>query len=281
MKTIILALALLASPVLAEGVCVPAGQWRGAGAPLGTAAAIARLAASRAVLLGEKHATPPHQNWQAATVSAIADSGRPVVIGIEYLPRSMQPVLDQWVAGELSPEEFRVKSRWDELWKHDFNAYRPLLDLAKARKLPMVALNVDRDFIRAVGKQGFDAAAPAWPGGAPVGKPAAPEAAYVESLKAVFLQHAREAKPEAIARFVEAQTVWDRAFAEGIVNAVIAHPGATVVGVMGQGHVEHGHGTVHQLRALGLPDVVTAVPANATAPCETPADAADLVYGTG
>ena len=101
----------------------------------------------------------------------------------------------------------------------------------------------------------------------------------MESLKAVFLQHAREASPEAIGRFVEAQTVWDRAFAEGMVNALRAHPGAVVVGVMGQGHVEHGHGAAHQLRALGVEKVRTAVPAGATPPCETAADAADYLFG--
>ena len=279
MKSLLLALALFAAPALAEGVCVPAGKWRAGGHAVAAPRVIRDMAAQQAVLLGEQHAKPVIHAWQAATIAALLDAKRPVVIGIEYLPRSMQPVLDDWVAARLSLEEFRAKSRWDELWKHDFNAYRPLLELARDRHVPMAALNIERDFIRAVSKQGFDAAAAGWPGGAPIGKPAAPDPAYVESLKAVFLQHAREASPEAIARFVEAQTVWDRAFAEGLGDAARAHPGAVAVGVMGAGHVEHGHGAAHQLRALGFEKLLTAVPAAAKPPCETAPDAADYLFG--
>ncbi|MCG2840499.1 ChaN family lipoprotein [Sandaracinobacter sp. RS1-74] len=278
MKSLVLLLALLAFPALAEGVCVPAGQWQAGSAPLAADAALQTIRANRVLLLGEKHATPAHHQWHAQTIRALLDSGQPVVIGIEYLPRSMQSVLDQWVAGELTPEAFFEKSRWAELWRHDFDAYRPLFDLARERKIPMLALNIDRDFIRQVSREGFDKAAAGFPGGAPVGKPAEPDPAYAQSLTDVFRQHAREASPEAVARFIAAQTVWDRAFAEGLRDALAAHPGALAVGVMGQGHVENGHGAAHQLRALGLPQVLTAVPA---AGCDTPATAGDLLYGAG
>ena len=280
-KSLFGALALLASPALAEGVCVPAGQWQAGSAMLAADAVTPKLASAQVLLMGEQHATPAHHAWHAATIARLLDSGKPVVLGIEYLPRSMQSVLDEWVAGKLTPEEFFTKSRWAELWRHDFNAYRPLLDLARDRKVPMVALNIDRDFIRAVSKQGFDAAAAGWPGGAPVSKPAAPDAAYVASLDNVFRQHAREASPEAVARFVEAQTVWDRAFAEGLAGALKAHPGAIAVGVMGQGHVEQGHGAAHQLQALGVSPVLTAAPATSNPPCKTAPGAADLLYGVG
>ncbi len=290
MKSMILALALLASPALAaegakaeaakvEGICVPAGQWQAGATLLPANAVVPKLSAAKVLLLGEQHATPTHHAWHAATVAALLDAKKPVVIGIEYLPRSMQPVLDEWVAGKLTPEEFFAKSRWAELWRHDFNAYRPLLDLARDRKVPMVALNIERDFIRSVSKLGFDGAAAAWPGGAPIGKPAAPDQAYVDSLTNVFRQHAREASPEAVARFIEAQTVWDRAFAEGLASALKANPGAIAVGVMGQGHVEFGHGAAHQLQALGVAPVLTAVPASSTPPCNTAPNAGDLLYG--
>lgn len=279
MKSILLALALLAGPAMAQGVCVPAGQWQAGSIALAPAAVVPKLSAAKVLLLGEQHATPAHHAWHAATVAALLDAGKPVVIGIEYLPRAMQPVLDEWVAGKLTPDEFFVKSRWAELWRHDFNAYRPLLDLARDRKVPMVALNIERDFIRSISKLGFDAAAAAWPGTAPVGKPAAAPPAYVESLSNVFRQHAREASPEAVARFIEAQTTWDRAFAEGLLGALKANPGAIAVGVMGQGHVEYGHGAAHQLQALGVSPVLTAVPASASPPCSTAPDAGDLLYG--
>ena len=54
---------------------------------------------------------------------------------------------------------------------------------------------------------------------------------------------------------------------------------AIAVGVMGQGHVEFGHGAAHQLQALGVAPVLTAVPASSTPPCNTAPNAGDLLYG--
>ncbi len=259
--------------------CVPLGAWvNREGRPTSAAAFLDKAAGARVVLLGEQHATPAHHLWQAEVVKGLLARGRPVVIGLEQLPKAMQPALDRWVAGELSAEQFRKESQWDELWRHDFAAYQPLFDLARAQKIPMVALNVDRAFVRAVSKEGFARAAEA---GAPIGRPATPPEAYVASLRDVFMAHARAPDEGAIARFVEAQTVWDRAFAEGLLEALKRHPGAVAVGVMGLGHVEQGWGAEYQLRALGENSVVSAIPVPPAPPCPVTPGAADALYGAG
>ncbi|MCS6986057.1 MAG: ChaN family lipoprotein [Sphingomonadaceae bacterium] len=262
-------LALVAS--MAVGVasgeaCVAPGVWRDReGQPMPAAEFLDRAAQSVIVLLGERHGTPEHHRWQAEVVKALLDRGRAVVIGLEQLPRDRQAVLDRWVAGELTPEEFRRASGWDELWGHDFEAYRPLLDLGRERRVPMVALNVDRAFVRAVGREGFARAATSGP--APVGRPAPAPPAYRDRLAEVLRAHGREPTAAALDRFVEAQTVWDRAFAEGLMAARARFPGSIAVGVLGLGHVEHGWGTEHQLRVLGETRVVAALPAPAGEAC--------------
>ncbi|WP_448578413.1 ChaN family lipoprotein [Thermaurantiacus sp.] len=259
--------------------CVPVGAWVDReGRSTSAEAFLDKAAGASVLLLGEQHATPAHHRWQADVVKGLVARGRPVVIGLEQLPKAMQPVLDRWVAGELSAEQFRVESQWDALWGHDLAAYLPLFELARARKIPMVALNVDRAFVRAVGREGFARAAEA---GAPIGRPAPPPEAYVASLRAVFMAHARAPDEGAIARFVEAQTVWDRAFAEGLIAAGKRHPGAVAVGIMGLGHVEQGWGAEHQLRALGENSVVSAIPVPPAPPCPVKPGAADALYGAG
>lgn len=272
--------ALVASgAALAAPGCLPAGQWADREGRATTAAAfLDRAAGAQVVLLGEQHATPSHHRWQAAMVEGLIARGKRVVIGLEQLPASQQAALDQWVEGRLSAEEFRKASRWDELWRHDFAAYLPLLELARDRRVPMVALNVERDFIRAVSREGFDRAAAA---GAPVGRPAPASEAYAASLRQVFMAHARTPDEAAIARFIEAQTVWDRAFAQGLAEALQRHPGAVAVGVMGLGHVEQGWGAEHQLRALGVGAIVSAIPVPPAPPCPVKPDAADALYGAG
>jgi membrane-associated protease RseP (regulator of RpoE activity) len=61
------------------------------------------------------------------------------------------------------------------------------------------------------------------------------------------------------ARFVEAQTLWDRAMAEGIARFRQSHPGTRVVGILGAGHIRNGYGVPHQLRDLGQDKIASLV----------------------
>lgn len=271
-----LALLLAAAPVVAA-TCPAPGQWLdSAGAPVSAADALAHTATAQAVLLGERHATPAHHLWQRDVIAAMAKQG-PVVIGLEQLPREKQAALDRWVAGELDEAGFLAESEWSQTWGHDFAAYRPVFELARAQKIPMKALNLDRRFVRQVSRDGFDKAAS--DGKSPISKPARPDPAYVATLDESFRQHMRAASPDAVARFVDAQQVWDRAMAEGIVHALRDNPGARVAAIMGWGHVAHGHGVAHQLKDLGVGQVLTAIPVKAGEGCEPTAGAADLLFG--
>ena len=65
-------------------------------------------------------------------------------------------------------------------------------------------------------------------------------------------------------RFVRAQQAWDRAFACAIAAALADVPDRLVVGIIGRGHLEHGHGTPAQLEDLGIEGVAVALPADGT-----------------
>jgi hypothetical protein len=169
-------------------------------------------------------------------------------------PRRLQPVLNRWVAGELSEAEFLKQAEWEKVWSFDAQLYMPLFRFAREHKLPMLALNVDRELVQKVGNGGWASVPASLREG--VGEPAAPLPRYREELKATFDQHPPSKtdapdKETRFARFVEAQTLWDRAMAEGIARFRQKHPGTRVVGILGAGHIRHGHGVPHQLRDLG------------------------------
>lgn len=285
LRTLMLALGALGSTLgstlggTAAMACPASGRWiDSAGAGISESAALEKAGSAQALLLGERHATPAHHRWQADVIAALARRG-PVIIGLEQLPADAQPALDRWVAGDLSEQEFLAQSQWAKRWGHDFAAYRPVFALARERAIPMRALNVDRGFVRAVGQQGFDQAAA--DGKAPISKPAPPAPAYLATLEESFRQHMKQASPQAIARFAEAQTVWDRAMAEAIVTALRDNPAARVAAIMGWGHVADGHGVAHQLRDLGVVDVVSAIPVAPGTGCEPAPGSADLMFGAG
>jgi uncharacterized iron-regulated protein len=265
--------------------CVPVGRWvvPGSRSQLTTPEVVARAADARIVLLGEDHDRPEHHWWELQMLAALNGRRADMVIGFEMFPRSVQGVLDRWVAGELDEEQFLLQTRWDDVWGIPARVYMPLFQFARMNRLPMVALNVARSLIGKVGQEGWEAIPLAEREG--LSDPAPPAAQYAEKLAEVYRMHVDEGgmdggNEEGLKHFIQAQLVWDRAFAEGLSSAAKAHPDALVVGIMGRGHVENGYGVPHQLAALGVRDVQVFVPWDSARDCnDLVAGLADAVFG--
>ncbi|WP_126443691.1 ChaN family lipoprotein [Sulfuricystis multivorans] len=235
--------------------CGAAGEWRvpgeSAAQPIAAPVLLERLAQQQVVLLGEAHDSAEDHRWQLYTLAQLYGRQPNLAIGFEMFPRRLQPVLDEWVAGRLAEDEFLRKVEWEKVWGFDPRDYSPLFHFARMNRIPMLAVNVERNLIDAVGKQGWDNVPEAQKEG--IGKPAPATASYRQALRRVFDHHPAKARGEqAFPRFVEGQTVWDRAMAQGMAEYLVKHPDALVVGIIGAGHVKNGHGVVHQLKALGV-----------------------------
>lgn len=266
--------------------CVPAGKWALPAAldttPVDFDRVLRRASASEVVLLGEMHDQAEHHRWQLHMISALQAVRGPMVLGFEMFPRRVQPVLDRWVAGELSEMQLLQQTDWPSIWGFDSALYLPLFHFARMHRLPMVALNVDRALIREVGRKGAAGVSESLREG--VGQPAPAPAAYEKYLFEIFLHHdgaKADATPNAVAfrRFVDSQTLWDRAMAEAIRDARRRFPGRQVIGIMGSGHTLPG-AVPHQLRALGIAGTMVMRPWDANADCgPLSAGLADAVFG--
>lgn len=263
--------------------CVPVGTWLAPATGDRRDDAPHVLARRNVVLLGETHEEAEHHRWQLHTLVLLHHRRPNLVIGFEMFPRRVQPVLDRWSRGELSEADFLREVGWAEVWGLDPALYLPLFHFARMHRVPMLALNVDRTTARAVSTRGLDALSAAER--EQVSPPAAPSPAYRESLFNVYKQHptggeAATLESDGFRRFVQAQTFWDRAMAEAIATAHRGEGRPLVVGIMGQGHVEFGQGVAHQLAALGVEEIGTAVPWPAGADCQPPdPQVADVVFG--
>lgn len=109
----------------------------------------------RFVFLGESHTNADHHKLQAAVIEALAKQGRDVIVGFEMFTRPKQQDLNAWTLGWQTEPEFIEKSGWKTEWGFDFNLYKPIFEVTKTHRLPMVALNVPRDWVRTVGRQGL------------------------------------------------------------------------------------------------------------------------------
>jgi uncharacterized iron-regulated protein len=283
-----------ASPTQTASACAAYGAWVDVktGQPIDRGELFRDLVAKAAVvLLGESHTDADHHRWQLQTLAGLHGRGGKLVIGFEAFPRRLQSVLDDWVEGKLTDEAFLKASEWRQVWGYDAALYMPLFQFARLNRIPMTALNVERKLVSQVGQQGWEGVPAAEREGLSDPAPASP--AYQRELARVYLfkkalppgadqfsasQGTSPKEPDEAAvteavtqpefkRFVEAQLTWDRAMAEALAGAKRKFSDATVVGILGSGHVAERYGVPHQLEALGVAGVTTLIPVSASEAC--------------
>lgn len=241
------------------------GSWRDGhtGEILQHQALMQTLAEKQAVLLGETHDRYDIHRWQLHVLAALHAYKADIVVGFEMFPRRVQPALDRWVAGALTVEQFLEEAEWATVWGFQAELYLPIFHYCRQFRLPMKALNCHRQLVTEVGKLGWEAIPEAERDGLTPAQPAT--AAYRRFL----FEYTGGSRPERAAqhaddpqfdRFVRAQQTWDRAFACNIAKAIAADPSALVVGIIGRGHLEYGHGTPAQLADLGIEHVAVLLP---------------------
>jgi uncharacterized iron-regulated protein len=264
--------------------CPAPGEWAipraGTATPEPADRVYAHLARQQVVLLGEKHDDAEEHRWELHVVAGLYALRPHMVLGLEMFPRRVQPILDQWVAGQLSDEQFLVRSDWFTVWGFDPQPYMPIFQFARMHRIPLLALNVDRSLVSKVGEEGWAAIAAAEREGVTDPAPARPE--YLQALYTAFQEHqpgaggpSGEGAPPTAAdlanpkfqHFVEGMLLWDRAMAQGIAEPLHGPDPPLVVALMGSGHVRDGYGVQYQLDALGVKSVAAALPWDPSAGC--------------
>jgi uncharacterized iron-regulated protein len=282
-------------------VCVPAGQWRtpSSDTPVAHDGLISEMAGRPIVLLGETHTNPEHHRWQLHTIAALHGRNPNMVLSFEAFPRRVQPVLDRWVRGELNDADFLKETDWFQVWRFNPGLYMPLFHFARQHRIPMVALNVGRELIELVRKDGWKGVSVDAREG--VGDPAPPTPAFLRYHAKVYAEHenregdhgsTEKAKELVIPelddpdylKFVAAMQTWDRAMAEGLATARRTDGQPLVVGIIGRGHLHYGFGIAHQLTDLGITGAAVLLPWDPDDPCDDLALAdgpsvADVVFG--
>ena len=272
--------------------CVPLASWvdpatRETIAPEKLLRAISR---KQAVLLGEQHDLAEHHRWQLQMITELYAINPDIVIGFEMFSRRVQPVLDRWVRGELTVDAFLQEVNWLQEWHYDPDLYLPLFHFARMNRIPMIALNIDKQLMARVHKQGWKNIPADERQG--ITDPAPASEDYIRLLATSFKHHSPSGDKQsahgalgddekaAFARFVETQLLWDRAMADAIAAQLRNEPPAQVVAVMGSGHIISGFGVPHQLKAEGISEISTLIPWSHRHDCsELEASTADAVFG--
>ncbi len=129
------------------------------GEPLAYADMVADLASVDVVYLGETHSLERHHALQAEIIRDLAAGERGIVVAMEQLLVGRQPEVDRYNAGETSFDELAAAIAWGKTWGN-YADYRGVLDAARAARGPVLGLNVERDVLVALARDGLDGLAP-------------------------------------------------------------------------------------------------------------------------
>lgn len=209
---------------------------------------IATLAKHDVVFLGETHVDDTTHQVELRVLEELlrARQGK-VVLSMEMFERDVQPVLDDYLAGRIDEGEFLHKAR---PWQNYRTAYRPLIEAAKAAKIPVVAANfpgsLRRAFAGGGGKAALDKLTAEQRALLPTDIfPASDK--YWERVDRAVRGHmggGGGGTPEE--RLYDTQNLWDNAMGDAVAQSLAKHAGSLVLHVAGGFHVAYRDGTVAQ-----------------------------------
>lgn len=104
------------------------------------------------VLFGEYH-NNPIAHWLQLELTKDLHQKRLMVLGAEMFEADNQEALDQYLKGEIDAKGLDSLAR---LWKNYKTDYAPLVNFAKANKIPFAATNIPRRYASMVSHDGFE-----------------------------------------------------------------------------------------------------------------------------
>ncbi|KAA0234328.1 MAG: hypothetical protein EDM74_12720 [Armatimonadetes bacterium] len=231
----------------------------------------------RFVYLGESHDRARHHEMQAAIVEALVRRDRTVIVGFEMFTRPVQDELNPWTLGWLSEDEFIERSQWKTQWGFDYGLYRPIFEAVRRNRLPMVALNVPRDWVRAVGRGGPSALTPEQSSQVP------PLYLANSDHRSVFeaLMGGHPVSGTQGENIYAAQVLWDEGMADTALRYLDRFPksASTVfVVIAGSGHVMYGQGINYRIDRRTGERGVTVMMAEGEGPTRVARGIGEFVY---
>ncbi len=205
------------------------------------------VAGADAVFLGETHNDDvTHQVEYEVLQGLIERTGGKMILSLEMFERDAQADLNAYLANEIDETTFLANTR---PWGNYQTAYRPLIELAKAEGVPVIAANFPAPLRRKIRGQREQ-----WEALTSEDRVWSPRELFPNSV--AYWERADRATrghmgggggtrtPEE--RLFDGQSLWDNAMGEAVADAITAHPGHLVLHVVGGFHVQYRDGTVAQ-----------------------------------
>ncbi len=243
-------LLLWTPPALAQQLVIPLNPQQVRPAD----SALQEIARSSVVYLGETHENSADQQATFDLLQRLHRLRPQMAIALEMFQRPAQPLLDQYLRGQLSEAELRRQSQFDQRWGYPWEQYASLLRYAREHQIPVIALNTPTEITRKVARQGLAGLTEAdrqWI--PPASELRTDNAAYRQMIREIYDEaHQGHGNSDRFENFFLAQVLWDETMAQGVAEFVKANPNRLVLVLSGQGHLLYGYGIPSRVaRRLG------------------------------
>jgi hypothetical protein len=106
------------------------------------------------IWIGDYHALPASQNYVVQLLMEIAETKKNVALAVEPVFARNQKILDSWMEGKISEQEFLDRVRYYEEWGCDWPAYKAIFEAARERRIPVYGVDCHpRNDMRSIGRR--------------------------------------------------------------------------------------------------------------------------------
>jgi uncharacterized iron-regulated protein len=218
----------------------------------GTAATMDQLlaasGAAEVTFVGESHSDPVAHYLEEQVLRGTWDAR--LALSLEMFERDVQYILDEYLADLITERNLMESGR---AWNNYASDYRPLVEFAKEKRMPVIAANAPRRYVDRVSRLGAASLDQIEPEGSrflpplPYGKVSEAYAARFARAMKEHMGTGSPPVPDSAERSLEAQSLWDASMAYSIAEFLKAHPGSRILQVNGSFHTSHQLGIVEHL----------------------------------
>lgn len=205
---------------------------------------IERCAAGGVVLFGEQHDDSTGHVLEYELLKGLEQihPGK-TVLSMEMFEWDVQIVLDEYLQGLITENHFNRATR---LWDNYASDYKPLVELARARGIPVIAANAPRRYVNMVSRLGFESLDKLDPATRSSYLPPLP----VKLLEGLYFEKFQEIMGDGVHldnKFYASQNLWDAAMAYAIQKAVKTHQPGVLLHLNGAFHSNFHTGLAERL----------------------------------
>ena len=106
------------------------------------------------IWIGDYHALSKSQTYAADFVRKLASDNHEIVLAVEPVFAESQKILDRWVSGKISEQEFLDRVHYREEWGCGWEGYKSIFDVARDLHIPIYGIDCHpRKDMRSIGRR--------------------------------------------------------------------------------------------------------------------------------